>query len=208
MTIFTAVLVIACPCALGLATPTAIMVGNRAEGAENGILIKGGAALEETHRIQTVILDKTGTITEGAPVVTDIVLANGMKEDTLLQLAASAEKGSEHPLGDAIVQSAANRGSSRFCQWTASRPCPGRGIEARIDGKAVLLGNEKLMAERAVRSRQPSGDIQRAWPPQERRRCSSPSTRSAAGMIAVADVPKESSAPRNRRRSGRWAWRS
>ena len=109
MTIFTAVLVIACPCALGLATPTAIMVGT-GKGAENGILIKGGAALEATHRIQTVVLDKTGTITEGKPVVTDVALANGLGEDALLQLAASAEKGSEHPLGDAIVQSAESRG--------------------------------------------------------------------------------------------------
>ena len=111
MTIFTAVLVIACPCALGLATPTAIMVGT-GKGAENGILIKGGAALEEAHRIQIVVLDKEPAPYEGAPVVTDIVLTDGFSEDALLQLAASAEKGSEHPLGDAIVKRAEERGMS------------------------------------------------------------------------------------------------
>ena len=171
MTIFTSVLVIACPCALGLATPTAIMVGT-GRGAENGILIKGGAALEETHRIQTVILDKTGTITEGAPVVTDIVLANGMSEESLLQLAASAEKGSEHPLGDAIVQSAEAR-KLALLPMERFQAMPGRGIEARIDGKAVLLGNEKLMSERGCRSGQPARRLRARWPRPGRRRCSS-----------------------------------
>jgi P-type Cu+ transporter len=191
MTIFTAVLVIACPCALGLATPTAIMVGT-GKGAESGILIKGGAALEATYRIQTVILDKTGTITEGAPVVTDIVLSNGMREDALLQIAASAEKGSEHPLGDAIVASAAKR-KLPLLPMDRFQAVPGRGIEARIDGKAVLLGNEKFMAERAVdlgkllgeSARMAEGGKTPMFVAVER---------SAAGMIAVADVPKESSA--------------
>jgi len=191
MTIFTAVLVIACPCALGLATPTAIMVGT-GRGAENGILIKGGAALEETHRIQTVILDKTGTITEGAPVVTDIVRANGTTEELLLQLAASAEKGSEHPLGDAIVQSAERRNVA-LLPMERFQAMPGRGIEARIDGKAVLLGNEKLMSERGVdlgALLEASGSLAAAG--------KTPMfvavDRAAAGVIAVADVPKESSA--------------
>ena len=191
MTIFTSVLVIACPCALGLATPTAIMVAT-GRGAENGILIKGGAALEETHRIQTVILDKTGTITEGAPVVTDIVLSNGMKEDTLLQLAASAEKGSEHPLGDAVVQSAEARKLS-LLPMDRFQAVPGRGIEARIDGKAVLLGNEKFMAERAVDLGSllaTSGEMAAAG----KTPLFVSVDRSAAGVIAVADVPKESSA--------------
>lgn len=104
LTIFIAVLVIACPCALGLATPTAIMVGT-GKGAENGVLIKGGEALETTHSIKTIVFDKTGTITEGKPVVTDII-TNGISEDEILILAASSEKGSEHPLGEAIVKEA------------------------------------------------------------------------------------------------------
>ena len=103
LTVFIAVLVIACPCALGLATPTAIMVGT-GKGAENGILIKGGEALETTHKINTIVFDKTGTITEGKPVVTDIITANNITEDELLKIAASAEKSSEHPLGEAIVR--------------------------------------------------------------------------------------------------------
>ena len=191
MSIFTAVLVIACPCALGLATPTAIMVGT-GRGAENGILIKGGAALEETHRIQTVILDKTGTITEGAPVVTDIALSNGMAEETLLQLAASAEKGSEHPLGDAIVQSA-DRRKLTLLPLERFQALPGLGIEARIDGKAVFLGNEKLMGDRNIGL----GSLLAA----SATMAAAGKTpmfvavdQAAAGVIAVADVPKESSA--------------
>jgi Cu+-exporting ATPase len=191
MTIFTAVLVIACPCALGLATPTAIMVGT-GKGAEHGILIKGGAALEETHRIQTVVLDKTGTITEGAPVVTDIALSNGTGEETLLQLAASAEKGSEHPLGEAIVQSAEDRGL-RALPLEKFQAIPGRGIEAQIGGNAVLLGNEKLMAERGIvlgSLAETSG----LMASQGKTPMFVSINASAAGIIAVADVPKKSSA--------------
>jgi P-type Cu+ transporter len=191
MTIFTSVLVIACPCALGLATPTAIMVGT-GKGAEHGILIKGGAALEETHRIQTIVLDKTGTITEGAPVVTDITLADGTGEDMLLQLAASAEKGSEHPLGEAIVRSAEGRGLP-ILPLEKFQALPGRGIEARIGGKALLLGNEKLMSERGVdlgslaetSSAMASGGKTPMFVSIDAR---------AAGIIAVADVPKKTSA--------------
>ena len=190
MTIFTAVLVIACPCALGLATPTAIMVGT-GKGAETGILIKGGAALEETHRIQTVILDKTGTITEGAPVVTDIALANGTGEDRLLQLAASAEKGSEHPLGDAIVGRAESRGLP-LLPLESFQAVPGRGIEARIEGRLVLLGNRAFMSERAVALgalEQRSAELAGAG--------KTPMfvalDGAAAGIIAVADVPKAGS---------------
>ncbi|MGA2764749.1 MAG: heavy metal translocating P-type ATPase [Spirochaetia bacterium] len=191
MSIFTAVLVIACPCALGLATPTAIMVGT-GKGAENGILIKGGAALEATHRVQTVVLDKTGTVTEGRPVVTDVTLANGIGENALLQLAASAEKGSEHPLGDAIVQSAESRGLS-LLPLEKFQAIPGRGIEARIDGKALLLGNTKLMEERGV--------ALEALTAASARLADDGKTPmfvaidgTPAGIIAVADVPKESSA--------------
>jgi Cu+-exporting ATPase len=190
MTIFTAVLVIACPCALGLATPTAIMVGT-GKGAESGILIKGGAALEETHRIQTVVLDKTGTITEGAPVVTDMVLADGLSEDALLQLAASAEKGSEHPLGEAIVKRAEERGLPPLALG-AFQAIPGRGIEARIEGRAVLLGNGKLMSEKGV-----ALAFLEAKSDELAARGKTPMFIAvdgrAAGIIAVADVPKASS---------------
>ena len=143
LTIFTAVLVIACPCALGLATPTAIMVGT-GRGAEKGILFKGGAALEQTHRVQTVVLDKTGTLTEGRPVVTDVVPLDGIAPAELLRLAAAAERGSEHPLGEAIVRGAAEQG---LAATSADRfqAIPGRGIEASIEGREVLLGNESLL---------------------------------------------------------------
>ena len=148
LTIFISVLVIACPCALGLATPTAIMVGT-GKGAENGILIKSGEALETAHKIGTVILDKTGTITEGKPAVTDVLTATEANEETLLRLTASAEKGSEHPLGQAIVRGAQDKGltlspAQEFISLT------GRGIEARIDGQTVLAGNRKLMDERGI----------------------------------------------------------
>ena len=143
-----AVLIIACPCALGLATPTAIMVGT-GKGAEHGILIRGGEALEQAHKITTVILDKTGTITEGKPSVTDIVTANGNSEDELLRLAASAERGSEHPLGEAIVLEAQGRGLS-LAEAIDFNAVPGHGIEARVDGKRLVLGNLKLMEDRSL----------------------------------------------------------
>jgi Cu+-exporting ATPase len=191
MTIFMSVLVIACPCALGLATPTAIMVGT-GKGAENGILIKGGAALEETHLIQTVILDKTGTITEGSPIVTDIALENGIGEEKLLQLAASAEKGSEHSLGEAIVHCAENR-SLAFLPLERFQAMPGRGIEARIGGKTLLLGNEKLMNERGV-SLGALSEKSTTMAFQGKTPMFVSIEAQAAGIIAVADVPKKSSA--------------
>lgn len=147
LTIFIAVLVIACPCALGLATPTAIMVGT-GKGAEYGVLIKGGEALETTHQINTIVFDKTGTITEGKPVVTDI-LTNGISEDEILALAASAEKGSEHPLGEAIVRGAEEK-NLEFKQIEEFNAVPGHGIEVKIDGKTVLIGNIKLINENKI----------------------------------------------------------
>jgi len=173
LTIFISVLVIACPCALGLATPTAILVGT-GKGAENGILIKGGEALETAHKVNIVVLDKTGTITEGKPTVTDVLLSNDFDDidinsdntqpadelqtankivdidkKRLLQLAASAEKLSEHPLGQAIVQSAESEnipliGAEKF------EAIAGRGIEAVIDGQKIIAGNRKLMDERGI----------------------------------------------------------
>ncbi|ARC85436.1 copper-translocating P-type ATPase [Clostridium argentinense CDC 2741] len=148
LTIFISVLVIACPCALGLATPTAIMVGT-GKGAEHGVLIKSGAALETAHKIKTIVFDKTGTITEGKPKVTDVVVTNGIKENDLLQLAASAEKGSEHPLGEAIVKGAEEKGLE-FKKLDFFKAIPGHGIEVKIDGKDILLGNRKLMVESKI----------------------------------------------------------
>lgn len=143
-----AVLVISCPCALGLATPVAIMVGT-GKGAENGILIKSAEALETAHTINTVVLDKTGTITEGKPRVTDLVTAPGVEEDLLISAAASIEKPSEHPLAEAIVEEASARGIL-LRSVTDFSAVAGQGIEARIDGKRFLAGNLKMMRENGV----------------------------------------------------------
>jgi Cu+-exporting ATPase len=148
LTIFISVLIIACPCALGLATPTAIMVGT-GKGAEYGILFKGGEALETTHKIDTIVFDKTGTITEGKPEVTDIVTAPGVDKNRLLQLSASAEKGSEHPLGEAIVRRAEEE-KQAFLPVENFQALTGLGIEATIEGTHVCAGNRKLMSEKGI----------------------------------------------------------
>ena len=148
LTIFISILVIACPCALGLATPTAIMVGT-GKGAENGILIKGGEALELSHKINTIIFDKTGTITEGKPKVTDIITSEGIEEGYLLEIATSAEKNSEHPLGEAIVRYGMEK-DINFKNLENFKAIPGHGIEVIIDNKKILLGNRKLMNERNI----------------------------------------------------------
>ena len=143
-----AVLIIACPCALGLATPTAIMVGT-GKGAEHGVLIRGGESLETAHKISVVVLDKTGTLTEGKPSVTDIVTANGLSADEVLRMAASAERGSEHPLGEAIVQEAQAR-KLTLAEAQDFEAVPGLGIEAQVEGRRLVLGNLRLMKERGV----------------------------------------------------------
>jgi Cu+-exporting ATPase len=145
---FIAVLIIACPCALGLATPTAIIVGT-GRGAENGILIKGGESLETAHKIDTIVLDKTGTLTEGEPRVTDIVTANGFTEEDLLTYAASAEKGSEHPLGEAIINKAKEK-DINLHDSKDFNAIPGHGVRAKVNGKAILLGNIKLMKDESI----------------------------------------------------------
>ncbi len=189
LTIFIAVLVIACPCALGLATPTAIMVGT-GKGAENGVLIKGGEPLETTYKLKTIVFDKTGTITEGKPKVTDII-TNGESEEEILILAASAEKGSEHPLGEAIVKDAEEKGLS-LKVIDKFNAIPGHGIEVEIDKKSILLGNKKLMMEKNINisSLDETSD----------RLASEGKTPmyiaidgNAAGIIAVADTVKASS---------------
>lgn len=146
--IFISILVIACPCALGLATPTAIMVGT-GKGAEHGILIKGGEALEATHKIDAIVFDKTGTITEGKPEVTDVIIAEGVNGKHFLQMAASAEKGSEHPLAEAIVRKAEEEGLD-FLKVSSFEAIPGKGIQVEVDGIQVLLGNKKLMDEKNI----------------------------------------------------------
>ena len=189
LSIFISVLVIACPCALGLATPTAIMVGT-GKGAEYGVLIKGGEALETTHKLSTLIFDKTGTITEGKPKVTDIVTTN-LSEEQLLIYAASAEKGSEHPLGEAIVRAAIDRGY-QLCELQSFNAIPGHGIEVSIQGKQILLGNKKLMIEKTidVSSLSETSD-QLAYDGKTPMYMAIDGQ--LAGIIAVADTVKESS---------------
>jgi Cu+-exporting ATPase len=148
LNIFVTVLVIACPCALGLATPTAIMVGT-GKGAELGILIKSGEALETTHKVGAVVLDKTGTITEGKPELTDIKTYGGTDEKRALLLCASAERGSEHPIAKAIVEDAAKKGIA-LAEPESFKAIPGRGIDAVVQGSRVLAGNVLLMRENNI----------------------------------------------------------
>lgn len=192
LSIFIAILVIACPCALGLATPTAIMVGT-GKGAEHGILIKGGEALETAHKIKFIVLDKTGTITEGKPSVTDIIAATEQVSDMeLLRLAASAEKGSEHPLGQAIVKYAQLKGYEPQ-EIDAFTAIPGHGIEVTLGSRNVLLGNRKLMTEFGI-----DFSSHREVSDQLAQQGKTPMYMAVdhqyAGIIAVADTVKPSSA--------------
>jgi Cu+-exporting ATPase len=143
-----AVLIIACPCAMGLATPTSIMVGT-GKGASSGILIKGGETLENAHKLDTVVLDKTGTLTLGEPRLTEVVPANGLPERELLRLAASAERNSEHPLGEAIVAGAEDRGLS-LAAPEGFNAVTGSGIEATVEGRKVLVGSAAFLQESGV----------------------------------------------------------
>ncbi|WP_099467457.1 heavy metal translocating P-type ATPase [Konateibacter massiliensis] len=190
LTIFISVLVIACPCALGLATPTAIMVGT-GKGAENGILIKGGEALETAHKINTIVFDKTGTITEGKPTVTDVLTTDGMESSYLLQLTASAEKGSEHPLGQAIVLGAKEKNLELFAV-ESFQSLTGRGIEAKINGLTVLAGNKKLMEERTISLTELEAESDKLALDGKTPMYISIDDK-LAGIVAVADVVKPSS---------------
>jgi Cu+-exporting ATPase len=184
---FVAVLIIACPCAMGLATPTAIMVGT-GRGAENGILIKGGESLETIHRVNTILFDKTGTLTQGRPAVTDIVAEKGFDRTQILEWAASAEKGSEHPLGEAIVRAAEENGLG-LKPVDAFEAIPGQGIKAKINGEAILLGNLKLMEESGVKLDGLEGDLERLAG-EGKTPMLVARNHSAAGIIAVADTLK------------------
>lgn len=202
-----AVLVIACPCAMGLATPTAVMVGT-GKGAELGVLLKSGEALERAGKVDTVVLDKTGTITRGQPAVTDIVLAQSAREPAaaaaggaavletdpaleLLRLAASVEKGSEHPLGEAILAEAGERG------LTLSDPLgfkaeAGHGVEAQVDGRQVLVGNQRMMAARGIELGELAGEVERLQ--KEAKTAMLVAVDGAVrGVIAVADTVKDGS---------------
>ena len=190
LTIFISVLVIACPCALGLATPTAIMVGT-GKGAEYGVLIKSGTALETAHKIQTIVFDKTGTLTEGKPKVTDIVTVEGIDESFLLQIAASAEKGSEHPLGEAIVKDAEEK-LLEFKKVESFKAIPGYGIEVRIDGNKIILGNRKLMIESKI-SLEKLEEVSNKLAEEGKTPMYIAIENKLSGIIAVADTVKENS---------------
>jgi len=187
---FVSVLIIACPCALGLATPTAIMVGT-GKGAELGILIKGGDSLETAYKLDTIVLDKTGTITKGEPALTDIVTFNGSDENELLALVASVERSSEHPLADAIVRGAKERGVelTRAENFSAIE---GQGVKAVVSGKHLLLGNERLMRERSVDLAEAVGSAQKLSTEGKTPMFASVEGK-VAGVIAVADTIKDES---------------
>ena len=158
---FVAVLIIACPCALGLATPTAIMVGT-GKGAEHGILIRSAETLEKAHRISVALLDKTGTLTRGEPKVTDIITVASFSQQEILQLAASAERGSEHPLGEAIVKAASEK-KLKLSKATEFNVVPGHGVEAQVAGKKLLLGNLRLMRDRGLSLNGLEKEAARLW---------------------------------------------
>jgi Cu+-exporting ATPase len=195
LTVFIAILVIACPCALGLATPTAIMVGT-GTGAEHGVLIKSGTALETAHKVTTIVFDKTGTITRGVPEVTDIVPATGVLPAEILALAASAERGSEHPLGEAIVRKA--RADGVVLQDTEGfEALPGHGIAVRVDGRQLRVGNVRLMETTGAAADAAFAALKEAAS-QLAAEGKTPMYVSrddkVLGFIAVADTVKESSA--------------
>lgn len=191
LTITISVLVIACPCALGLATPTAIMVGT-GKGAENGILLKSGEALEEANHVNMVVFDKTGTITNGTPVVTDVVTAENTDADALIRLAASLEVASEHPLGEAIVAKAKEQGAA-FDEVTNFEAIPGFGIKGHVGETLVFLGNEKWMRENGLANVE-MNDKANHFAEQGKTPLYIGYNDAVQGLIVVADTVKESSA--------------
>ncbi len=187
---FVTVLVIACPCALGLATPMSLMVGV-GKGAENGILIRSGDALETAQKLNTIVLDKTGTITEGKPTLTDVITTNGFNEEEVLSLSASVEKASEHPLGEAIVNGAESKGL-KFYDPKEFNAVPGHGVEAIVNDKKMLLGNLKMMNKFSIEL----GDLEHRsieLADNGKTPMFIAIDGKAAGIIAVADIVKEDS---------------
>ncbi|NMA86598.1 MAG: copper-translocating P-type ATPase [Tissierellia bacterium] len=185
-----AVLVIACPCALGLATPTAIMVGT-GKGAENGILIKSGEHLERAHKMDTIVFDKTGTITKGEPELTDIVVFNNVDRDELLQIAASVEKVSEHPLGQAIVKKAEEE-LLMVKEPDSFLAIPGKGLKAQLNGKEIYIGNRKLMEDAKISIEMGESDLLRLEA-EGKTAILVAINNELSGIIAVADQIKDNS---------------
>ncbi|MEH6944547.1 heavy metal translocating P-type ATPase [Bacillus sp. JJ722] len=186
-----AVLVIACPCALGLATPTSIMAGS-GRAAEFGILFKGGEHLEQTHKINTVMLDKTGTVTNGKPVLTNVITASNWNEPELLSLVASAEKQSEHPLAEAIVKGVQEKGIS-LTQVESFDAVPGFGIEAKVNSHSLLIGTRKLMQKHSVAIDENGHDAMNAFEEEGKTAMLVAVDGEYAGIVAVADTIKDSS---------------
>jgi Cu+-exporting ATPase len=187
-----AVLIIACPCALGLATPTAIMVGT-GRGAEMGVLFKDAGSLETAQRVDVIVLDKTGTVTRGEPSVTDVVPSPGVSEAELLAVAAAAERGSEHPIGEAIVREAELRGLE-IPRATAFDALAGRGIEAEVEGREVLIGTPDLLADRGVDPGKAATERAGEFSDQGKTAVMVAASGRALGLIAVADTVQEGSA--------------
>ena len=190
LSFFIAVLVIACPCALGLATPTSIMVGT-GKGAENGILIKSGEALETAYKIKTVVFDKTGTITKGKPVLTDLIAYGKYNENELLKIAASVENDSEHPLAEAIVNEAKEK-NIEIKPYEKFRAMPGYGIRATFEGEEVQIGNRKLMENRKINVEISQKDYD-ILSNEGKTPMYISIDDELAGLVAVADVIKETS---------------
>ena len=190
LSFFIAVLVIACPCALGLATPTSIMVGT-GKGAENGILIKSGEALETAYKIKTVVFDKTGTITKGKPILTNLIAYGEYNENELLKIAASVENDSEHPLAEAIVNKAKEK-NIEIKPYEKFRAMPGYGIRATFEGKEVQIGNRKLMENRKINVEISQKDYDILLNEGKTPMYISIDNE-LAGLVAVADVIKETS---------------
>ncbi|MGB9940147.1 heavy metal translocating P-type ATPase [Methanosarcina sp.] len=184
------ILVISCPCAVGLATPAAIMVGT-GRGAENGVLIKGGEALERAHKLDTIVFDKTGTLTEGTPKLTDLLAVPGNEENQVLFIAATAEKGSEHPLGEAIVKGAEERGIG-LGKAGNFRSIPGKGVEAYLEEKRILLGTRKLMEENGISFEELKPQM-RAFEENGKTAMLVAFESEIIGLVAVADTLKENS---------------
>ncbi|MFH1882707.1 MAG: heavy metal translocating P-type ATPase [Planctomycetota bacterium] len=187
LTIFVAVLIIACPCALGLATPTAVMVGTGI-AAQNGILIKSAESLQTARQINTVVLDKTGTLTKGEPELTDVITYN-KSEDEVLLLAASVEKNSEHPLGEAIVNGAIKK-NINLKEVKSFESITGKGVTAKADGRLILLGNRRLMKEKNIDIAKAQSDLERLEN-EGKTAMLVAADNELIGIVAVADTLKE-----------------